>query len=105
MNQATEQVTYFAEEGQNNLPECLRLAFQTLVKYGLHRLVIFTGVGNGIQQAIDQYLSEPEYSNIQIVGVTFAQGFEVRTGKEPVKHVFPQELKKLFSDHGIPIVR
>jgi len=106
MNKAlTAQITYFAEEGHANLSECLRLSFETLTQYGLETLVIFTGVGEGIELAIDEYLSKPEYEHVRVVGVTFAQGFEVRKSNPPEVHVFPEERKNKYAKHGIPIVR
>ncbi len=105
MNQVTEQVTYFAEEGRNNLSECLRLSFDAALRYNLDRLLIFTGIGDGITQAIEEYLSQPSYAHIHIVGVTFAQGFEVKSHGKSRAHVFSQKLKKDFADQGIPVVR
>ncbi|HEY5382341.1 MAG TPA: hypothetical protein VIJ65_08790 [Acidobacteriaceae bacterium] len=105
MKQVTSTVTYFAEEGKANLSECLRLSFETLVEFGLETLVIFTGVGEGIQQAIDQFLDRPEYAHIRIVGVTFAQGFEVRREGVLGPHVFPAEVKAQFLSRGIPLIR
>jgi hypothetical protein len=105
MNQVVDSITYFAEEGKNNLSECLRLSFETVVRFGLEKLVIFTGVGEGIQQAIDEYLSQDAYRHIRVVGVTFAQGFEVRQNGQATAHDFPSELRRSFLGHGIPIVR
>jgi hypothetical protein len=105
MKQVTTSITYFAQEGRENLSECLRLSFETLLQLGLQKLVIFTRIGDGIQQAIDEYLSQPSYSQTQLVGVTFAQGFEVKQNGEQSAHVFPKDRKSAFSDRGIPIVR
>lgn len=105
MNQVTESITYFAEEGRDNLSECLRLSFETVLQYGLKKLVIFTGVGDGIQEAIDDFLSQPNYSDVQIVGVTFAQGFEVKRNERSIPHIFPSERKEAFAQRNIPIVR
>ena len=105
MNQVTESITYFAEEGHSNLNECLRLSFETLLQYGLEKLVIFTGIGAGVQEAIDRYLSEPKYSHVQLVAVTFAQGFEVTVDGKPRPHVFPEQRKQAFAARGIPVVR
>jgi hypothetical protein len=105
MNQAVGSITYFAEEGKRNLGECLRLSFETLVQFGLEKLVIFTGVGEGIQQALDEYLSQPAYEHLKVVGVTFAQGFEVKQNGEATAHTFPAELRSSFLQKGIPIVR
>jgi hypothetical protein len=105
MNQLVESITYFAEEGRSNLSECLRLSFESASHHGLEKVVIFTGVGEGIQKAIDDYLSQPKYSQIGVVGVTFAQGFEVKRKGEVCPHVFPQDRKEDFQQRGIPIVR
>ncbi|MGA7155841.1 MAG: hypothetical protein WBY53_03290 [Acidobacteriaceae bacterium] len=106
MDQITESITYFAQEGRANLPECLRLAFDTVSRFELSTLVIFTGLGDGIQSAIDQYLCVPEFAHIRVVGVTFAQGFEVRLkGKQPTPHVFPPERQRSFREKGINVVR
>jgi hypothetical protein len=105
MKQATGTITYFAEEGKANLSECLRLSFETLVEFGLDTLVIFTGVGEGIQQAFDQFLSKPEYAHIRIVGVTFAQGFEVRRQGVLGPHIFPADVRADLLSKGVPLVR
>jgi hypothetical protein len=105
MKQVSSVITYFAQEGRENLSECLRLSFETLVQFGLRKLVIFTGVGDGIQEAIDDYLCRLEYAEIKIVGVTFAQGFEVRQNGQQSAHVFPEDRRAAFSSRSIPIVR
>lgn len=105
MKQVTSAITYFAQEGRENLGECLRLSFETLAQLSLEKLVIFTGIGDGIQEAIDGYLCRPEYADIKIVGVTFAQGFEVRQNGQQSAHVFPEDRKAAFSSRSIPIVR
>jgi hypothetical protein len=105
MKQVTSSITYFAEEGKDNLPECLRLSFETLNEFGLDKLVIFTGVGEGIQKAIDEFLTLPKYSQVKIVGVTFAQGFEVKQNGIPTAHTFPADDRAKFLVKGIPIVR
>jgi len=105
MNQVVESIVYFAEEGRTNLSECLKLSFEAALQYGLRKIVIFTGYGDGIQESLDDFLSQPSYSEIGIVGVTFAQGFEVRKEGQSIPHVFPSERKNLFSERGIPVVR
>ncbi len=105
MNSIVESITYFPSEGKANLTDCLRLSFETLVTYGLNTLVILTGSGEGVQKAIDDYLSEPNYSHIHVVGVTFAQGFVFSHEGETRVHVFPSERKRMFAEHGIPIVQ
>jgi hypothetical protein len=105
MSQVTASITYFSEEGKVNLSECLRLAFQTVRTFGLSKLVIFTGEGEGLKQAADSFLSQPEYSHVSLVGVTFPQGFEVKREESQDAEIFSQETVRSFVDRGIPIVR
>lgn len=105
MNQVTETIAYFPQEGRKNLSECLRLSFETALQYELDKIIIFTGVGDGLQEAIDKFLSQECYSQIKLVGVTFAQGFEVRINDEKTAPIFPDERKVAFANRGIQIVR
>lgn len=105
MNSVVEAITYFAEEGRVNLTECLRLSFETARKYSLDKLVIFTGIGDGVQEALQDFHSKPEYSEIRIIGVTFPQGFEIRDGDEAKLHKFSPERKDSFLRQGVSVVR
>lgn len=105
MNQVLESIVYFAEEGRSNMSECLRLSFAAALQYGLQRIIIFTGHGDGIQEAVDDFLSQPHYSEIRLIGVTFAQGFEAKREGLLASHAFPEERKNAFNQVGIPIVR
>ena len=105
MSFVTESITYFTQEGQENLSDCLRLSFSAAKQYGLGKVIIFTGVGNGIQSAIEDFADQPDYSQIQIVGVTFPLGFERHQDGKLAPHVFPHERKEEFSKRGIPLVR
>jgi hypothetical protein len=105
MNQVTETIAYFPEEGRKNLSECLRLSFETALQYGLDKIIIFTGVGDGLQEALDKFLSQECYAEIKLVGVTFAQGFEVRINDKKTAPIFPEDRKAAFATRGIQIVR
>jgi hypothetical protein len=105
MNQVTETIAYFPQEGRKNLSECLRLSFETALQYGLDKIIIFTGVGDGLQEASDKFLSQECYSQMKLVGVTFAQGFEVRIDGKKTSPIFPEERKAAFANQGIQIVR
>ena len=104
--QFTAATVYFAQEGKDNLEECLRIAFQTAKDQGVGKLVIFTGRGDGVRMAIDSYLSQPQYQNIKLVAVTFPAGktFTSSSG-EPVGVELSQETLELLRGHSIPIVR
>jgi hypothetical protein len=105
MNQVNEVITYFPEEGRKNLGECLRLSFETAHQYGLEKIVIFTGIGDGLQQAIDDFLPQDQFSEIKLVGVTFAQGFEVQQGDKKISPQYPQDRKNTLAELKIPLVR
>jgi hypothetical protein len=105
MNQVTESITYFPEEGRKNLGECLRISFETAVQYDLEKIIIFTGIGDGLEAAIDNFLSQESYSHIKLVGVTFPQGFKVRREGEQISPEFPIDRKKDLIERGIPLVR
>jgi hypothetical protein len=61
-------------EGKENLDECIRLSFSAAIVHKISKLVFFTGVGDGVKIAIQQYLSKPEYNGISIIAVSFPSG-------------------------------
>jgi hypothetical protein len=105
MSHVTESITYFAEEGRANLDECLRLSFLTAYQYGLEKVIIFTGIGDGVQRAVDEYSQQADYAQIKVIGVTFPQGFEVSKDGHRESHTFPEDRRSLFRQLGIPVVR
>jgi hypothetical protein len=105
MKPVIEQITYFAEEGKNNLTECLRLSFATADQYEFEKIVIFTGIGDGLEEAAEQYSTQARYAGIKLVGVTFPQGFEVMNNGERKAPVFSPERLQYLADRNISLVR
>jgi hypothetical protein len=63
--------TYFLQEDRENLADCLKVAFQSSVQQGIHKIIIFTAYGDGIKLAVEDFCSQPQYSHIQLIAVTF----------------------------------
>jgi hypothetical protein len=95
--------TYFLQEGKRNLLECMRLSFEAAVQHEVETIVIFTGAGEGLRLAEEQFRSEERYSGIQLVGVTFPQGKRFTTEQFP--HQISSEDAKWFGSRNIPVVR
>ena len=105
MSHTVESITYFAEEGKANLNDCLRLSFETAARFGLSKVVIFTGVGDGVEQALERYVNLDLYAGILPVAVTFPQGFEIKVDGGAAPHHFPDERRSAFAQQGVRIVR
>jgi hypothetical protein len=95
--------TYFLQEGKKNLHECLRLSFEAAIQHEVEKIVIFTGAGEGLRLAEEQFRAEERYSGIRLVGVTFPQGKKFTS--EQYAHEISSEDAKWFESRNIPIVR
>jgi uncharacterized protein len=95
--------TYFWEEGKPNLRDCLRLSFEAAKRHDIPKIVIFTGAGEGIRIAVEEFLSQDDYAHIQIIAVTFPQGQEF-TSKEH-DHGISDENCGWMIENKIPLVR
>lgn len=103
MSSFDQQATYFWREGKPNLNDCLRISFEAAKRECVQKIVIFTGMGLGVNVAIDEYLSQGQYSHIQIVAVTFPPGQQFTHPDH--RRGIPEADQKRFSELGIPIVR
>jgi hypothetical protein len=88
--------TYFWHEGKSNLHACLQIAFEAAKKHEVKKIVIFTGTGDGIRAASENYLSQEQYADIRIVAVTFPHGH---------KYDIPDTDSKWIASQNIPLVR
>jgi uncharacterized protein len=106
MKQFTAPITYFLQEGRENLLECLRAAFRAAANHNIEKVVIFTAHGLGVSMALDEFCSKPEFSKVKLVAVTFPVGqpFSDAEGK-PVECIIKDELMERFRNHSIPILR
>src|SRR5579863_3789025 len=104
--QFTARITYFLQEGRENLLECLRTSFRAARKHNIEKLIIFTTQGLGIAMALDEFCSKPEFSGIKLVAVTFPVGqpFTDAEGK-PLDYDISSELRERFRAMEVPIVR
>jgi hypothetical protein len=105
-NSFTAPTTYFFQEGRENLPECLKVAFQSAVQQGIPKLIIFTAYGEGIKLAIETFCSQQEYAHIKLVAVTFPAGKRFTNKKnEPLDVRIDNDVETLMQSHGVPLVR
>jgi uncharacterized protein len=99
MNNCFEHnTTYFLQEGKANLRECLRLSFEAAAKHDISKIVIFTGAGEGVKIAYNDFISQEQYSHIQIVAATFPQG-------HPHAHLFLTDDQDWMDQRKIPLIR
>ena len=101
----TASIEYFSSEGRENLRGCLRASFEAAVRHDLQRIVIFTGVGEGVKIALEEFIIRAEYSHIKLVGVTFPQGKEFAQDGKRFTHVFPAPMLEVLRSNGVPLVR
>jgi len=74
-----EATNYFDGEGRNFMRECINRSVDWCVHAGLHKIVIFTGTGEGPHYAAKEILSQDKYSDLQIIAVTppFGRAYRV----------------------------
>jgi len=100
------QTTYFFQEGRENLEECLKVAFQAAQQHSIGKIIIFTARGEGVQIALRDFCSQPQYAHIQLVAVTFpADKCFTDSQKNRVTVEIPDGVLNLFNANKIPLVR
>jgi len=90
--------TYFWNEGKVNLHDCLRISFEAAKSHDVTKIVIFTGIGEGVRAAFDNFLSLEEYQHIKVVAVTFPHG-------HPHPHDISEEDCAWMKANSIPLIR
>ncbi len=102
----TTPITYFLQEGQENLKECLKIAFQAARQQNIGKIIIFTARGQGVRLAVETFSSQKEYAHVSVIAVTFPTGksFTDEEG-EPVHVQISGEDIKFFLEHDIPVIR
>jgi hypothetical protein len=73
-NSFEHETTYFWQEGKVNLHDCLQISFEAAKRFDISKIVIFTGVGQGVKEAYNDFLTQDEYRHIKLVAVTFPHG-------------------------------
>ncbi|MFZ0309349.1 MAG: hypothetical protein WAL89_14345 [Candidatus Sulfotelmatobacter sp.] len=98
-------ITYFLQEGRDNLPECLKIAFRAAKQQSVDKIVVFTARGQGIQLALNTFCSQDEYRNIKLVAVTFPQAKAFSSEGKPIEVRISDEADLAMKEHNIPLVR
>src|SRR5437667_3571009 len=104
--QFTAPTAYFLQEGRDNLKSCLQIAFASAKQQNVSKIVIFTAQGDGVRIALESFCSQPEYSHIKLVAVSFANGkiFTNKDGERIEAKISLDDLEK-FKANNIPVVR
>jgi uncharacterized protein len=104
--QFTSSITYFLQEGRENLPECLKIAFHVAKKQNIGKVVIFTARGEGVMLALENYCALDDYRDIKLVAVAFSPG-RVFYGPDgsPMEVRISDEAERLMSARQVPIIR
>jgi hypothetical protein len=104
--QFTALTAYFLQEGRDNLRNCLQVAFASAKQQNVSKIVIFTARGEGVRVALESFRSQPEYSHIKLVAVSFANG-KIFTDKkgDTIEAKFSAEDLELFKQNNIAVVR
>ncbi len=104
--QFTAPTAYFLQEGRDNLRNCLQIAFASAKQQSVSKIVIFTAQGEGVRIALESFCSQPEYSHIKLVAVSFAKG-KIFTDKkgERIEVKFSSEDLEFFKANNVPVVR
>lgn len=102
----TTRITYFLQEGRDNLRECLNIAFAAAKQHNVGKIVIFTAKGEGVKLALDEFCSKPEFEGVSLVAVTFPQGKAFTDSKRRLIDVdISSDYSELFRSRGVPLVR
>jgi hypothetical protein len=103
--QFTAPTTYFLEEGRENLPECLKIAFHAAKQQNITKMLIFTARGEGVRLALDNFCSQPAFEHIKLVAVTFPEGKHFTEAGKAIIVEIPAEVRALFESRGVSIVK
>jgi hypothetical protein len=95
---------YFLQEGKENLARCLEATFTAATAHNIKKIVIFTAAGRGVELALDEYLCQSQYTEIELIAVTFPSQSHFTVGS-PSEHAISHDLSVRLSSLGIPIVR
>jgi hypothetical protein len=97
--------TYFLQEGRENLPECLKLAFHAAKQQNISKILIFTSRGEGVRMALDNFCPQTGFEHIKLVAVTFPEGKDFTEAGKPILVEIPADEKAFFESKGVSIVK
>lgn len=104
--QFTSPTVYFLQEGHDNLKNCLQVAFTSAKQQNVSKIIIFTARGEGVRIAVESFWSQPGFSDIKLVAVSFSNGklFTDKDGNKIEAKIAPEDVA-FFREHKIPVVR
>jgi len=105
LNSISATIEYFLQEGKPNLRSCLSIAFEAAVSRNIGTIVIFTGIGEGPQIAVKEFLSQPRFAGIKIIAVTFPNGQLFQSKDGDVQIEIAPEIRSFLEEHRVPVVR
>jgi uncharacterized protein len=85
---------------------CLQVAFTSAKQQNVSKIIIFTARGEGVRIAVESFWSQPSFSDIKIVAVSFSNGklFTDKDGNKIEAKIAPEDVA-FFREHKIPVVR
>lgn len=99
-------ITYFLQEGGENLHDCLQVAFKAAENHSIDKIVIFTAQGKGVALALDEFCVQSRFTKIKLIAVTFPVGqpFKDADGN-PIDYEISSDLKQRFKEADVPVIR
>jgi hypothetical protein len=104
MNSFNYPTEYFLQEGKGNLTRCLQATFAAAAAHNIKKVVIFTSAGLGVMMAVQDFCSQEQFANIELIAVTFPSQTQFSAG-DPSEHAIPNDICEYLSNQRIPIVR
>lgn len=95
---------YFMQEGKDNLARCLDATFKAALAHHIGKVIIFTAAGKGVLIALEEYRSQEQYADIELVAVTFPSQSQFSAG-DPSEQTISPETARIFAENRVPIVR
>ncbi len=95
---------YFLQEGKENLARCLQATFEAAAAHSIKKVIIFTSAGRGVKMALENYCSQVQFSEIELIAVTFPSQTHFSAG-DSSEHIIPDEDCEYFASRNVPIVR
>jgi hypothetical protein len=95
---------YFLQEGKENLTRCLQATFEAAAAHNIKKVIIFTAAGLGVKMAIQDYRSQEQFADIELIAVTFPSQTQFSAG-DPSEYTIPSDICEFLAGQNVPIVR
>jgi hypothetical protein len=100
---------YLQVEGRASMERCIRESFKWCVDWGVEKIVMFTGTGEGPMYAVENLLIQEPFSAIQMIAVSPPTGklykADTSDSESPiVSSGVPPARKEFLREIGIPVI-